>query len=341
MQNQHWTPKLEQLRQQAFRLEHRIVITDGDDERALNAIEKISSGRETCSLHFILLGDETRIHRRLHSLPVSVTVRDPIQDPELTQFAELYRERCFRRGKLVPSLDEAVKRMSRAEYFGAALVAIGQAEGMVGGSSIPTGHVLKAGLEVVGLHQESKLVSGAFIMMLPHSLPGGQDMLVFADCAVVPDPNSEQLSAIALDASKLAQIVAGLSPVVAFLSFSTKGSAEHLVLDKIRKSVEIIRQRQPNLIVDGELQADAALIPDIANRKAPQSLVRGQANVLIFPDLNAGNIGYKLVERLANAKALGVILSGFAKPINDLSRGCSAEDIVDMVCVTALQAEKR
>jgi len=328
------------LRTRAFTCPERIVLTDGTDPRVLTAARSLV---EHSVLRPLLVGQATAIYPQLRSLGIAqvVDVYDPAQDHRQADLVDLLRYRFEVRGKDLPDTATLRKMASDPIYCGMLLVEAGMADGLVGGAAIPTSAVIRAGIQVVGTDPMYPVVSGAFAMLLNEPLPAGQDVLFLSDVAVVPNPSAAQLAAITINTAHLARSFLDKEPTIALLSFSTYGSAEDASVTKVRDALRLVRHMAPQLQVDGELQADAALIPEISLRKAPSSVVQGNANVLIFPNLDASNIAYKLVERIGRATALGVILSGLTKPINDLSRGCTAEDIVNMVAVTALQATQQ
>jgi len=334
------SPHIARLHERAFAHPTRIVLTDGTDRRVLAATRTLV---KESAIRPLLVGQAAFILPHLEHMGVSgqVDVYDPGEDPRQHDLVHLLRSRLEKRGKAIPDQSTLETMAGEPIYSGMLLIQAGLADGLVGGATSPTATVLRASIQVVGIDPEYPVISGAFALMLTERLPAGQDALVLGDVAVVPDPSSHQLASIAINTAHVAQAVLGEEPIVAFLSFSTYGSAQNASVAKVREALQIVRNRAPALCVEGELQADAALIPEVSVHKAPGNTVQGRANVLIFPNLDAGNIAYKMVERVGQATALGVILSGLAKPINDLSRGCSASDIVNMVAVTALQAAQK
>lgn len=266
------------------------------------------------------------------SIPKELAVIDPVSDERLKAYAFSFYERRKHKGL---SEAEAIDVLKNPLFFAAAMVAAGDSDGAVAGSISTTGDVLRAAIQVIGLKQGSNVVSSVFLM----SFDDGR-VFTYGDCAVVPYPSSEQLATIAMDSARTHRRVTGKEPKVAMLSFSTKGSAEHERITLVRDALKIIKSHNLDFPVDGELQFDASIIPEIAQRKAPNSEVAGQANVFIFPNLDAGNIAYKITERLAGAAATGPIIQGLAKPMMDLSRGCSWQDIVNTACVCSLMSER-
>lgn len=314
-----------------------IVLPESEDERTLRAAAKIL---EEKTANLILIGEEATIKADAEKYGVNIdgaTIINPETSDKLEKYVNTLYELRKAKGMTPEAAREAL--LKDRTTFGVMVLKTGGADGLVSGACHSTANTLRPALQILRTAPGAKLVSGFFIMDVPNCEFGYNGTFAFADCGLNQDPDSESLAAIANDTANTFRTLVGAEPKVAFLSHSTKGSAKHPLVDKVVNAVEIAHQQYPDLVCDGELQLDAAIVPSVAASKAPGSPVAGQANVLIFPNLDGGNIGYKLVQRLAKAEAYGPMLQGIAKPVNDLSRGCSWEDIVGVVALTAVQAQ--
>ena len=327
---------LGQVRKKALQAHRRIVLPETNDERVIRAASQIL--KEGLA-QVILVGNQEAIMHSAKAYEVSLSGAKIVDPYNFERFNDYVNKLVELRAKKGMTPEEAKKLLlNNPTFFGAMLVKMGDADGMVSGSASPTANVLRAAIQVIGTQPGVKTVSSVFIMELSQFKDLFGSILVFGDCSVIPVPTSEQLADIATSAAETAVKIAGINPRVALLTFSTKGSAKHECVARVIEAGRILRERKVQFRFDDELQADAALVKSVGEIKAPLSDVSGNANVLIFPSLSAGNIGYKLVQRLAGANAYGPIIQGLNAPVNDLSRGCSVEDIVVLTAITSAQA---
>ncbi len=314
----------------------RIVLPEGTEIRTLKAANQIL---EEGVADLIIIGNPSEINKLAQENNLAHISKATIVDPANNDKKEAYAQLLFdlRKSKGM-TLEQAEKLAQDPLYLACLMIKNGDADGEVAGAENTTGNVLRPAFQIVKTLPGISVVSGAFLMFMPDNKWGNNGLMIFADCAVHPNPTAEELAQIAVSTGHTTRAIAGFEPKIAMLSFSTKGSAKHEMVDKVVTATKLAKEMDPSLQIDGELQADAAIIASVGQSKAPGSEIAGQANVLVFPTLEVGNIAYKLVQRLANAEAVGPILQGIAAPINDLSRGCSPEDIYSMVAITANQA---
>ncbi|MDR1724438.1 MAG: phosphate acetyltransferase [Tannerella sp.] len=314
----------------------RIVLPEGTEERTLRAADRLAADRVA---DIILLGNTQKINELAVSYGLNniglTTIVDPVDHPKKQVYADLLYKLRQSKG-MTP--EKAASLVEDPLYLGCLMIKAGDADGEIAGAQNTTGNVLRPALQIIKTTPGISCVSGAFLIFMKDKSYGEDGVLVFADCAVMPNPTAAELAQIALSTAHTARALVGVEPRVAMLSFSTKGSAQHEMVDKVVEATRLAREAAPDLQIDGELQADAALVEKVAKQKAPGSTVAGHANVLVFPSLEVGNISYKLVQRLAGAEAVGPILQGMAAPVNDLSRGCSVDDVYKMVAIAANQS---
>ena len=327
---------LDSLVEKAKADKQRIVLPEGTEKRTLTAADQLI--RDGVA-EIILLGNREEILEQAQQLGLENTNRATIVDPKKHEKKELYANLLHElRKKKGMTLEQAEQLVEDPLFLACLMIKNGDADGEIAGAQNTTGDVLRPALQIIKTSPGVKVVSGAFLMFTQTPQYGENGTLLFADCAVMPNPTAEELASIAVASAETMRSLVGVEPKVAMLSFSTKGSATHEMIDKVSEATRLAKEINPSLLIDGELQADAALVESVGISKAPGSAIAGKANVLVFPSLESGNIGYKLVQRLGNAEAVGPVLQGMAAPVNDLSRGCSVEDIYKMVAITANQA---
>ncbi|MFC2114579.1 phosphate acetyltransferase [Bacteroidota bacterium] len=327
---------LDSIKDNARKLNKRIVLPESLEERTIKAADILIADQIA---QIVLIGKKDEIFAEANRFGLKHIQEATIIDPDSFEKMELYIESLveIRKSKGL-NREDARKLLYDPLYLAVMMIKSGDADGEVAGANNATGNVLRPAFQIVKTLPGISVVSGAFLMMLKDTSFGDNGLVIFADCAVHPDPDAKQLAEIAVSSAHTAKAIAQIDPRVAMLSFSTKGSASHEMVDKVVEATRIAREMMPGIKIDGELQADAAIIESIGKKKAPGSEIAGKANVLIFPDLQSGNIAYKLVQRMAGAEAIGPVLQGMAAAINDLSRGCSVDDIVNLVAITANQA---
>ena len=327
---------IETIKEKAKQSIKTILLPESEDIRVLEATSKVL---KEGFANIILIGDEEEVRNRAKENNLDIT-KAQIINPKISSKYEEYTNAFYelRKAKGM-TLEKAKETMLEPIYFGMMMVKQGEVDGLVSGACHSTANTLRPALQILKTAPETKLVSAFFIMNVPNCEYGEEGVFVFGDCGLVENPTAEDLSEIAISSSKSFKQLVGKESKVAMLSYSTCGSAHSELTEKVVEATKLLKEKEPNLACDGELQLDAAIIPEVAKSKAPESTVAGHANTLIFPDLNAGNIGYKLVQRLAKAEAYGPLCQGIAKPVNDLSRGCKSDDIVGVIAITCVQAQ--
>ena len=327
---------IEQIKENAKKANKTIVLPEGEEERTLKAADIVLKEGYA---QIVLIGNRSKIEKQAAEWGLTHIAKAKIIDPIENSKKEYYAQMlCEIRKSKGMQMEEATRLVEDPLYLATLLIKNKEVDGEVAGAQNATGDVLRPAFQIVKTLPGVTVVSGAFIMVFKDKKWGDDGVMVFADCAATPNPNERELAEIAVVSAQTAKSIAKLDPRVAMLSFSTKGSAKHEMVDKVVNATRIAKEMAPDLKIDGELQADAAIVPSVGASKAPGSEIAGRANVLVFPSLEVGNIAYKLVQRIAEAEAVGPIMQGMAAPINDLSRGCSVEDIVSLVAITACQA---
>ena len=329
---------IEQIKQRAKQEIKTIVLPEATDVRILEAAEMIKNEGYA---KVILIGNEEEVRKLAKERNIDIgetKIIDPAVSTETARYSKELYELRKSRGM---TEEQAEKLVLEPVYFGMMMVKLNEADGLVSGAAHSTSDTLRPALQILKTAPGTKLVSAFFVMVIPNCKYGENGTFIFADSGLNEEPDSEKLSEIAISSSKSFEQLVGTQPKVAMLSYSTYGSAHSASTEKVIEATKLVKEKEPNLLVDGELQLDAAIIPEVAEFKAKGSPLKGQANVLVFPDLGAGNIGYKLVQRLAKAEAYGPLCQGIAKPVNDLSRGCSSEDVAGVVAITAVQAQQK
>ena len=327
---------IEKIKEKARQDLKTIVLPEATDTRVLEAASRIT---QEGFANVILLGNREEVERLANENNFNISnikIIEPVNDEKYNTYVESFYE--LRKAKGM-TMEEATELLKDETHFGMMMVKLGDADGLVSGAAHSTANTLRPALQILKTAPDTKLVSSFFVMNVPNCEYGDNGTFIFSDCGLNENPDSDQLSEIAISSSKSYEQLVGGTPRIAMLSYSTYGSAKSELVDKVNEATRLVKEKAPDLLVDGEMQLDAAIVPSVAKSKAPGSNVAGSANTLIFPDLNAGNIGYKLVQRLAKAEAYGPLCQGIAKPVNDLSRGCSTEDIIGVIAITAVQAQ--